>query len=192
MRTFSSILSIATLAMVVSASNLPAAVNKLAVNVGCANAQLTSTHTVVVGTKKVVQNELLCTLKGGAVARAANTNTISVSGQSCTTSCSNVSGILPPTSEDCETILQAFKIFKGNGPSSFVTQPQAMNVWSFGTCAYMFANFSPDTPLEFGFDDLAIRGPEAGAACFPPHQPFSPQGWCTGEAGLWAAGASHS
>ncbi|KAJ8508860.1 hypothetical protein ONZ45_g8904 [Pleurotus djamor] len=155
MRTFASILSIATLAMVISASNLPAAVNKLAVNVGCANARLKSTHTVVVGTKKVVQNELLCTLKGGAVARAANTNTISVSGQSCTTSCSNVSGILPPTSEDCETILQAFKTH----------------------------------PSNFGFDDLAIRGPEAGAACFPPHQPFSPQGWCTGEAGLWAAGS---
>ncbi|KAF4588135.1 hypothetical protein EYR38_010100 [Pleurotus pulmonarius] len=157
MRAFSNILAIAGLAVAVSAANLPAAVNRMAVNAGCNDAKITHTSHVLVGTKQVTRTGLSCTLKR-MVAREPSEATIAtdpvhVCGQSCTTSCSNVSGILPPTSEDCETISQAIEIFKNQGPSSFVAQPQTMETLAFGTCSYMFVNFS-NGPLEFCWEDM--------------------------------------
>ncbi|KAF9495568.1 hypothetical protein BDN71DRAFT_1447489 [Pleurotus eryngii] len=195
MRAFSNVLAIAALAVAVSAANLPAAVNRMAVNAGCNDAKITHTSHVLVGNKQVTRTGLSCTLKGMAAREPSEgtvaTDPVHVCGQSCTTSCSSVSGILPPISEDCGVIVSAIEIFKNQGPTSFVAQPQTMETLTFGTCSYLFVNFS-NGRLEYCWDDMAITCATAGAACFPPHQPFSPQGWCTGSGGLWAAGASHS
>ncbi|KAL0948481.1 hypothetical protein HGRIS_011050 [Hohenbuehelia grisea] len=113
-----------------------------------------------------------------------------VCGGTCANSCNNDAGQLPPVSEDCGVIEDAIQIFTGQGPTSFVLDPNHVETLTFGTCSYFFINTSPIT-LEYCWTDLSKTANAAGAACFPPAQPFTSEGLCT-SFGLWAVGAAHS
>ncbi|KAF8512557.1 immunomodulatory protein [Hysterangium stoloniferum] len=155
----------------------------------CPGAVLVSSTTFEVDGAAAVHSTHACDLS--AVPRTLPT-VINVCSGSCSTSCNNVTGVLPPISEDCAAISNSATILKGilNSPT-FTVAPGHLSTLSFGTCSYFFENLSHNT-LEYCWDTLSENGDVAGAACFPPHQPFSPQGLCTAGDGSWAVGASHS
>jgi len=190
MRTFSSLLVLATLAVAGTAVNLPASFGHIATSAGCNGATIEHSSSIKVGGRVIQRFEIGCEQDKAAV-RRTTTSPTHVCGLDCTTSCNNDAGGLPPISEDCDVLVDAINIFQGEGPSSNVVHAGRMDFLSFGTCMYWFANNS-DEDLEYCWDDMAGLSPKAGGACFPPHQPFTSEGLCTSADGLWAFGAAHS
>ncbi|KAK0444996.1 uncharacterized protein EV420DRAFT_1648514 [Desarmillaria tabescens] len=109
----------------------------------------------------------------------------------CTTSCNHVAGVLSPIGEDCATIVDAINIFSTNAPNNFTVKADHTLTLTYESCNYFFAN-SGTGDVEYCWSDFAYSSVLAGKACFPPVQPFSSEGLCTGLDGTWAAGASHS
>ncbi|KAF8586620.1 hypothetical protein K439DRAFT_1631506 [Ramaria rubella] len=159
----------------------------------CAGAQLVSGDVITVGGHDIIRTTHSCS--GSVSARQATTpdTDLNVCGLSCTTSCNNVTGILPPIQDDCDTIANSIGIFADTGalPPTFNVAPDHVQTLSFGTCEMFLENFGSET-LEACWSDMATNGNAAGSACFPPHQPFFPEGVCTSYDGTWAFGATHS
>ncbi|KAK0200464.1 hypothetical protein DFS33DRAFT_1387668 [Desarmillaria ectypa] len=109
----------------------------------------------------------------------------------CTTSCNHVAGVLPPIGEDCTTIVDAINIFSANAPNNFTVKAEHTLTLTYESCNYFFAN-SGTRNLEYCWSDFVYSSVLAGKACFPPVQPFSSEGLCTGLDGTWAAGALRS
>ena len=65
------------------------------------------------------------------------------------TSCNNITGRLPPISDDCETIEASIQIFASDITSStFTTQPNHQTSLTFGTCGYFFQNLGKTALVE--------------------------------------------
>ncbi|KAK0216509.1 hypothetical protein EDD85DRAFT_434241 [Armillaria nabsnona] len=109
----------------------------------------------------------------------------------CTTSCNHVAGVLSPIGEDCATIVDAINMFSTNAANNFTVKADHTLTLTYESCNYFFTN-SGAGDLEYCWSDFAYSSVLAGEACFPPVQPFSSEGLCTGLDGTWAAGASHS
>ncbi|KAF8516637.1 hypothetical protein JB92DRAFT_2810146 [Gautieria morchelliformis] len=116
---------------------------------------------------------------------------MNVCGSICTNSCNDNAGDLPPTSQDCQTIANAIQIFQGTQNDTFTVAANHLETLTFGTCSLFFENLS-SASIEYCFSSLSTEGIEAGDECFPPVQPFSSEGLCTGSKNLWAVGAAHS
>lgn len=110
--------------------------------------------------------------------------------ESCKLSCNGNAGILPPISEDCAMIEKAIVVMTANLPNTFVVDPLHIETLTFGTCSYFFTNLHSKTQMEYCWNALSATGKAAGANCFPPKQPFFPEGNC--KAANWAVGAAHS
>jgi hypothetical protein len=110
---------------------------------------------------------------------------------SCKITCNNHAGILPPIREDCAMIEEAITVMAGNIASTFVVDPNHIETLTFGTCSYFFSNLNSKKQLEYCWTSLSSTANAAGAGCFPPHQPFYPEGVCTAS-GSWLVGAAHS
>lgn len=198
------------LAAAVLATVVAAAPNTRAIQSSrCRNAQLTQKNTFTVGgkdftytshlcaaqsTSRGLLDPILCALLGidcPPPAPPPPAPIPDVCGASCAISCSNVTGVLPPISDDCANIEAAITILQNEHSSTFTVDPNHLETLSFGTCSYFFENFGPKT-LEYCWSDLSSQATAAGDACFPPNQPFSPEGLCTASDGTWAVGATHS
>ncbi|KAI0259509.1 hypothetical protein BC834DRAFT_833413, partial [Gloeopeniophorella convolvens] len=83
-------------------------------------------------------------------------------------------GDLPPISEDCQTLDNAVTILSGSINPTFVVQSLHQQVLTFGTCRYFFTNLA-SSPLEYCWSSLSTQASAAGAACFPPVNPFVPR-----------------
>ncbi|KAJ8508841.1 hypothetical protein ONZ45_g8903 [Pleurotus djamor] len=192
---FRSFATFALLAITAFAATIPEInVAKIASHAQCNNPELVHNATIAVGDKLVLLTSIQCaptTTESKLSSTPTPTPTpsapVHVCGASCTTLCNNDAGVLPPTSED----YIFWKIFKNQGPTSFVVSPFHMETLSFGSCSYFFMNTS-DHDLESCWDDLANTGDAAGAACFPPHQPFTSEGLCSSSDGQWSIGAAHA
>ncbi|KIJ32169.1 hypothetical protein M422DRAFT_35968 [Sphaerobolus stellatus SS14] len=187
MKAFTQLFAIAT--VVVCALSKPVA------KAACPKGALVSSKTLTLSDgRTVVQATHAC---DGAVAAREELfprtlSTVNICGLSCTTSCSNVTGILPPISDDCSAISAALQIFAGDLTSStVVVQPSHLTSLSSGTCEFFLQN-TGKAPVQECWTDFSTHGTVAGAACFPPNQPFFPEGLCTGAAGTWAVGSTHS
>lgn len=113
----------------------------------------------------------------------------------CATSCTHDSGILPPISEDCDMISTAVSLMvdQGGVPPTFNLKKWQMRTLTFGTCSYYVVHSESNcNEVTYSWEALANTGKKAGKACFPPVQPFSPEGLCKGSSGVWYAGATHS
>ncbi|KAF8509418.1 hypothetical protein BU17DRAFT_56119, partial [Hysterangium stoloniferum] len=110
-----------------------------------------------------------------------------VCNNSCSLSCTNVTGILPPISDDCQTIANSISILQNIQSPTFTVDPGHVDTLSFQTCNMFFENVSPST-LEYCWSSLATNGIAAGGNCFPPNQPFFSEGLCTATDGTWAVG----
>ncbi|KAF8531082.1 hypothetical protein JB92DRAFT_243534 [Gautieria morchelliformis] len=157
----------------------------------CAGAQLVSSTTLHVGGHDVLLTTHSCSPSAVERRQTTPTTFVNVCGSTCTTSCNSVTGILPPISDDCQTIENAIVILQSTMSSTFLVQPNHLKTLTFGTCSYFFENIGP-TELQSCWADLSSFGHAAGAACFPPVQPFFPEGLCTAYDGTWAVGATHS
>ncbi|KAI0739498.1 hypothetical protein C8Q80DRAFT_185413 [Daedaleopsis nitida] len=113
-----------------------------------------------------------------------------VCGESCTMVCGEL-GTLPPTSEDCQQLVNSITVLNGSIPPEFTVEPNHVQTISFGTCRFFFENVSPE-PLTFCWLSLAQTASAAGDACFPPNQPVLSEGLCIPASGLWEVGAAHS
>lgn len=60
--------------------------------------------------------------------------------RSGTISCNQETGILPPISDDCQTIQNAVTILEGTMSPTFLVQPNHLTTLTFGTCSYFFEN----------------------------------------------------
>ncbi|OBZ76678.1 hypothetical protein A0H81_03248 [Grifola frondosa] len=154
-----------------------------------------ATFSIAVGDKTVVLTTLGCetdnstsveTLK----ARQSATDPTDVCDELCTILC-GISGDLPPTTEDCAVVVDAITILNGAISPTFIVESNHEQQLVYGTCAFFFENFSPDT-LEYCWLSLSEIGSEAASACLPPTQPVHSLGLCTAGDGTWTAGVGHS
>ncbi|KAI0776866.1 hypothetical protein BD413DRAFT_231241 [Trametes elegans] len=127
-----------------------------------------------------------------SVAPALSTPTLNVCSDSCTNGCGE-SGDLPPTAEDCATIVDAITILNGSISPSFDVAPEHMQTLAFGTCRFSFQNLSPLFMTEC-WSSFAQFGSSAASACFPPVQPVNSEGVCTsqGSSRVWRVVVTHS
>jgi hypothetical protein len=70
-----------------------------------------------------------------------------------TTSCNQETGILPPISDDCQTIENAVVILEGTMSPTFTVLPNHLKTLTFGTCSYFFENTGP-AELEACWSDV--------------------------------------
>ncbi|TBU28806.1 hypothetical protein BD309DRAFT_957403 [Dichomitus squalens] len=154
----------------------------------CTDAKTVSTTTIAVGDKEVELTQLSC---GTSVTKRQTATPIpNICGEICQNVCSD-SGNLPPTTEDCQTIVDAITILNGSVSPTFTVDGGHAQTLTFGTCRFFFENLALDSVencwLAFGQTAAA-----AGSACFPPVQPVHSEGLCLSADGLWQVGAAHS
>ncbi|GJJ15088.1 hypothetical protein Clacol_009363 [Clathrus columnatus] len=160
----------------------------------CPGASLVSTKTIHVNGIDLTQTIHSCP---GVSKRQTTTSSSAISNvctTPCNTVCSSATGILPPIQADCDTIANSFIILESevNSPFFEVASGTQQTI-SFGTCSFFFQNLTPGTLAEC-WTDLGTNGEAAAAACFPPNQPFFPEGLCaSADPDLtWNVGVSHS
>ncbi|KAI0819694.1 hypothetical protein BC628DRAFT_1423527 [Trametes gibbosa] len=124
------------------------------------------------------------------VAPAAPTPTVNVCGEICRNTCGD-SGNLPPTTEDCATIMDAITILNGSVSPSFEVAPFHAQTLSFGTCRFFFENDSvfPTSQCWLSFGQTASA---AASACLPPVQPVNSEGICVALDASWRIGVAHA
>ncbi|TFY76355.1 hypothetical protein EWM64_g7656, partial [Hericium alpestre] len=103
-----------------------------------------------------------------------------------TTTCSSI-GDLPPTTQDCQTIIDAVEILEGKTAPTFTVASGHTETLEFGTCRFFYENLSAET-LTYCWQDLVNSASAAGAVCFPPVQPVHTLATCTSLDGLFALG----
>ncbi|KAI0776865.1 hypothetical protein BD413DRAFT_231158 [Trametes elegans] len=176
----------------------------------CPGARAVSASSVAVGSKTVELTTFACDVaviaaahadddpapntsavpSATSIAPAAPIQTRDVCGEICINQCGD-SGELPPTTEDCATIVDAITILNGSISPSFEVDPGHVQTLAFGTCRFFFENFSPFamTSCWLSFSQTASA---AASACLPPVQPVNSEGFCTMSDGSWRVGVAHS
>ncbi|KAI0740410.1 hypothetical protein C8Q76DRAFT_790873 [Earliella scabrosa] len=153
----------------------------------CPGAKAVRTSSVDVNGKSVEVTTFSCAAQDPAPAfRNLAAQATDVCNELCQFSCSHPTS-LPPTSEDCNTIVAAVTILNGSVPASFDVSPNHAQTLTFGTCRFAFLNFGATT-LSFCWLSLAQQASAAGAACFPQNT----EGDCVATTGLWRVTAGHS
>jgi hypothetical protein len=74
-----------------------------------------------------------------------------------TTTCNNNTGVLPPISQDCQTIANAIQIFQGTQNDTFTVAPNHLETLTFGTCSLFFENLSSGS-MAYRFSSLVGIG----------------------------------
>ncbi|KAI0321242.1 hypothetical protein OF83DRAFT_1168580 [Amylostereum chailletii] len=189
MFSFTRLVTLAALALAVSANPLV----ERGVLPSCTNPTLLSSEIITGG---VTMSTFACDESSGASLKARQTVTppafINVCGGACQKLCTNAAGVLPPTSEDCDTIKDAIAIFEGNQIETFNVQPGHIQSLSYLTCSYSFTNLGA-LPLQYCWKDLSTTASAAGSVCFPPTQPTFSEGDCKAlDQTGWIVSASHS
>ncbi|KAI0031086.1 hypothetical protein K488DRAFT_52838 [Vararia minispora EC-137] len=150
----------------------------------CTNPTVVSTQTAVVGNNTVLLEVLACP----ASVLAANTNGLVANGN--VTCGQDALGQLPPTSSDCQVIIESIQIFEGNSSPTFVVDPLHIQQLTFGTCRFFFENLG-SVSLEYCWQDLANMGSLAATSCFPPVQPQNTLAICEALDTSWEVGCVH-
>lgn len=70
-----------------------------------------------------------------------------------TTVCNNDAGVLPPISQDCQTIVDSILIFSASQSDIFNVTSNHMETLTFGTCSFFFENLG-STTLDYCFSSL--------------------------------------
>ncbi|KAI0665477.1 hypothetical protein C8Q78DRAFT_1083925 [Trametes maxima] len=152
------------------------------------SATVTEVSTATATTTETHVETATVTVTGSAASPSATfTN---VCGEICTNVC-GLSGSLPPTSEDCQALVNSIVILQSDLPPTFDVLPGHVQTIEFGTCRFFFENVGP-IPLEYCWRDLGQTASAAGNACFPPVQPVMSEGLCIPSSALWEVGAAHS
>ncbi|KAI0665478.1 hypothetical protein C8Q78DRAFT_559361 [Trametes maxima] len=125
----------------------------------------------------------------GSVAAPTSTAT-NVCGEICTTVCAQ-SGRIPPSNDDCATLVDSITVLESQLPPTFDVAPNHMQTITFGTCRFFFENVG-STTLEYCWLDLAQVASASGNACFPPVQPTMSEGLCIPREAIWEVGVAHS
>ncbi|OBZ76671.1 hypothetical protein A0H81_03247 [Grifola frondosa] len=123
-------------------------------------------------------------------ARQSTTDPTDVCNEFCTISC-GVNGDLPPTTDDCAVIVDAITVLNGAISPTFIVESNHEQQLVYGTCAFFFLNYTPDT-LEYCWLSLSEIASEVASACLPPTQPVHSLGYCAPSDGAWSAGVTHS
>ncbi|KAM5530450.1 hypothetical protein V8D89_015890 [Ganoderma adspersum] len=162
----------------------------------CAGATTVSTSSIEVGGKTIEVAKLACgpsvnkRQAATSTALAVPAPTPDVCGELCQNVCAD-NGPLPPTTEDCQTIVDAITILNGSTPSTFLVEANHAQTLTFGTCRFFFENLSLNS-VEYCWLSFAQVASAAGSACFPPVQPVNSEGLCLSPDALWQVGAAHS
>ncbi|KAI0363703.1 hypothetical protein BV20DRAFT_1039797 [Pilatotrama ljubarskyi] len=172
MRTFATLLSICAIAAGSYALLPPRADSAV-----CVGAQAISTSSIVVNGKNVELTTFSC----GASAHANDGHSFARSNV-----CGD-SGNLPPTTEDCATIMDAITILNGSISPSFSVDSGHVQTLAFGTCRFFFQNFSP-FPMSNCWLAFGQTASAAASACLPPVQPVNSEGLCVAPDASWRVG----
>ncbi|RPD58285.1 hypothetical protein L226DRAFT_614483 [Lentinus tigrinus ALCF2SS1-7] len=113
-----------------------------------------------------------------------------VCGEICTTVCGEL-GQLPPTTDDCQQLVNSITILNGQIAPEFTVESNHVQTITFGTCRFFFENVSPE-PLTYCWLSLAQVASAAASACLPPTQPVMSEGLCLPSDGTWEVGVAHS
>ncbi|KAI0631602.1 hypothetical protein C8Q77DRAFT_1159369 [Trametes polyzona] len=116
--------------------------------------------------------------------------TVDVCGEICKNVCGD-SGELPPTTDDCTTIVDAITILNGSVAPSFAVAPGHVQTLTFGTCRFFFENDSP-APQTNCWLSFVQTASAAASACLPPVQPVNSEGICIASDASWRVGVAHS
>ncbi|TFK80953.1 hypothetical protein K466DRAFT_502984, partial [Polyporus arcularius HHB13444] len=119
-------------------------------------------------------------------AASPSSTAANVCGEICTTVCGDV-GRLPPTTDDCQQLVNTVTILNGQIDPNFTVESNHVQTISFGTCRFFFENVSPQS-LTYCWLSLAQVASAAGSTCLPPTQPISSEGLCIPSDGLWEVG----
>ncbi|EJF56964.1 hypothetical protein DICSQDRAFT_157655 [Dichomitus squalens LYAD-421 SS1] len=150
----------------------------------CTDAKTVSTTTIAVGDKEVELTQLSC---GTSVTKRQTATPIpNICGEICQNVCSD-SGNLPPTTEDCQTIVDAITILNGSVCPTFTVDPNHVQTITFGTCRFFFENLGPD-PLTYCWLDFVQIASAAASQCLPPTQPVLSEGLCIARDSTWEVG----
>lgn len=125
-----------------------------------------------------------------ASAAAPSSTGTNVCGELCTNICSEV-GQLPPTSDDCQQLVNAITILNGQISPDFTVDSNHVQTITFGTCRFFFENISP-APLTYCWLSLAQTASAAASQCLPPNQPVLSEGLCIARDSTWEVGVAHS
>ncbi|KAI0769484.1 hypothetical protein BC629DRAFT_784253 [Irpex lacteus] len=123
-------------------------------------------------------------------AAAPSSTPVNVCGQICNDVCA-MNGILPPISEDCQTIYNSITILQGSVAPTFDVPANGIQQLTFGTCRVFFNNFSTKT-ITSCWASLSQEASAAGTICFPPTQPVQSLGLCNAADSTWQIGVGHS
>ncbi|TBU28807.1 hypothetical protein BD309DRAFT_957398 [Dichomitus squalens] len=122
---------------------------------------------------------------------AAPTETgTNVCGAICTNVC-NEFGQLPPTTDDCQALVNSITILNGQISPTFTVDPNHVQTITFGTCRFFFENLGPD-PLTYCWLDFVQIASAAASQCLPPTQPVLSEGLCIARDSTWEVGVAHS
>ncbi|PIL32670.1 hypothetical protein GSI_05374 [Ganoderma sinense ZZ0214-1] len=121
-----------------------------------------------------------------ASAAAPSSTATNVCGEICTNICSEV-GQLPPTSDDCQELVNAITILNGQISPDFTVDSNHVQTITFGTCRFFFENISP-APLTYCWLSLAQVASAAASQCLPPNQPVLTEGLCIARDSTWEVG----
>ncbi|KAF8588190.1 hypothetical protein K439DRAFT_1385036 [Ramaria rubella] len=162
------------------------------VNAQCDGAQLIKSVPVNANGATITVNTFSCAPpkldNRGAIRRDEVDN---VCGELCTNSCNDDAGSLPPVTADCDTIRNSVAILESQLNPTYTVSPKSAQSLSFQTCTFNHANLGNNVQ-QGCWSSLASVASDAGAACFPPVQPFTSEGICTNSASAWAISAAHS
>ncbi|KAI0349840.1 hypothetical protein OH77DRAFT_1525363 [Trametes cingulata] len=197
MKTFATLLSICAVAAGSYALLPPRADSAV-----CTGAKAISTSTIVVNGKNVELTTFSCGASIHADDDPIPTSLVSVPTSIASAApaiptlnvCSDVcgsSGDLPPTTDDCATIMDAITILNGSISPSFEVDSGHVQTLAFGTCRFFFENFSP-FPMSNCWLSFGQIASAAASACLPPVQPVNSEGLCVAPDASWRVGVAHS
>ncbi|KAI0695660.1 hypothetical protein C8T65DRAFT_40778 [Cerioporus squamosus] len=181
---------------VTTATTTTSTVTSVSVSVATTTATDTATVTEVsteTSATTIVESETdtaTATVTETITAASPSSTATNVCGEICTTVCGEV-GRLPPTTDDCQQLVNTVTILNGQIDPNFTVEPNHVQTISFGTCRFFFENVSPES-LTYCWLSLAQVASAAGSTCLPPTQPVSSEGLCIPSDGLWEVGVAHS
>ncbi|KAM5530448.1 hypothetical protein V8D89_015888 [Ganoderma adspersum] len=155
--------------------------------------ETTTATTTATDVTTVVQSTTatdVVTVTTTASAAAPSSTGTNVCGELCTNICSEL-GQLPPTSDDCQQLVNAITILNGQIDPDFTVDSNHVQTITFGTCRFFFENISP-APLTYCWLSLAQVASAAASQCLPPNQPVLSEGLCIARDSTWEVGVAHS
>ncbi|KAI0643209.1 hypothetical protein C8Q79DRAFT_165044 [Trametes meyenii] len=150
----------------------------------------TRATTVVQSVTNIATVTAVATVTVSGSAAAPTSTAINVCGEICTTVCAQ-SGRVPPSNDDCATLVDSITVLESQLPPTFDVAPNHVQTITFGTYRFFFENVGLTT-LEYCWLDLAQVASASGNACFPPVQPTMSEGLCIPRDANWEAGVAHS